>query len=346
MTRTRQDPPPYLVIASKERTEKTRKLFYRAGKPVSMLFIYPMRTFLQTTGSSGLDLALVLLLVGAILVLAEIEHVPPQEGPGMVEEHEEIQEDEAEGHDGADPHDALAVQGPADVDGGEGEADVGEDEGPPVEAEAEGLVDGEVADDGDGEEPQRQAPDEDGGEQGDDAHDLLRDLVGPEVVVAARPLVREPDDGQRREAGRAHGDEHARAGLWRREAVVDHASHVARVHAHRDHHAQALGREPAEEHRHGVVVRLVLQPGRRDRAAQHEREDGQIPRGRHVLDLEPRVREQQTVHADGDDERRGEVRPEQHAVDDHQPIPAGGDGVLGHPGNDAGKGQERRREEE
>lgn len=172
------------------------------------------------------------------------------------------------------------------------------------------------------------------------------DLVRAKIVEAAGPLVREPDNGQAREAGRADGDEHARSRLRRREPVVDHPPHVACVHAHGHHHAKALRRQPREEHRHRIVLGLVLEPGARERAAQHKGEDGQIPRRRHVLDLEPRVREQQAVHTHGDQEGDGEVQPEEDPVADHQPGPAVRDGVLGHSGDDARGGQERGREEE
>lgn len=106
-----------------------------------------------TTAAARLNLALALLLVSVILVLSEIQDISPEKGHEMMKQHKEIQADQTQRHDGADPQDALALERGADVDGGEGEADVGEDKGPPVEAEAEGAVDGETADDGDGEEP-------------------------------------------------------------------------------------------------------------------------------------------------------------------------------------------------
>lgn len=313
-----------------------------------MLFIQSTGTFLRLVRNpGGLDLPLALLLVGAVLVHSEIQDLAVEQGSGVVEEDEEVDSDEADGHDGPDPHGALALQGAGDVDGREGEADVGEHKGPAVEAEAgEGLVHGEAADDRDGEEPEREAPDEDCREESDDPHDLCGDVVRPEVVVSPRPVVCEADDGEGGEARGPDGDEHAWPGLRGREAVVDHAPYIARVHANGHHHAETLGREPAEEHGHCVFLWLVHYPRARNRAAQHEREDGQIPCGRHVLDLESWVREEQTVHAHSDDKARREVYPEEHPVDDDEPVPAAGDRVVRHPGDDTGDGDQGRRKEE
>ena len=315
-----------------------------------MQFIQGVRTLLSVArhsrGLDLLDLALALLLVGAVLVHPKVQDLAVEQGPGVVEEDEEVDGDEADRHDGPDPHGALALQGAGDVDGGEGEPDVGEDKGPAVEAEArEGLVDRQAGHDRDREEPQRQAPDEDRREQREDAYHLCGRLVRPEEVVPPGPVVCEADDGERGEAGRADGDEHAWARFGGREAVVDHATHVARVHAHRHHHPKPLRREPAEEHRHCVFFRLVLDPAARDRPAQHEREDGQVPCGRHVLDLEPRVREEQAVHPHRDEEARREVDPEEHPVHDHQPVPAAGDRIVRGTGDDARHGNQARREE-
>lgn len=304
--------------------------------------------------STGLNLAHLLLYI-VILVLAVVEDVLPPDGADVVREDVEVDEDDQDGHDGADPLDGLALEAEADVDGGEGEADVGEDEGPPVQAEAQDAVGGETADDGDGEEPQRQAPDEDGREQGEQTHDLGNDLVvGAEEVVPARPVVRQPDQRQRRETRRAHGDEHARPRLGRGQAERDHAPRVARVHEDGHQHAQPLSGQAAEQHGRRVLARLELDARSGDRPRQHHRQNRQVPRRRHVLDLEPRVGEEHAVQADSGDERAGEVRPEQHAVDDDEPIRRRAcihidntrDPVLGHAADGARHRQERAPDEQ
>lgn len=242
----------------------------------------------------------------------------------------------------------MTFQASADVDGGQGEAGVGEDKGPPVEMEPELAPGGDATDDAEAEEPERKAPHEHGDHEGQHLHDLRGDGVRAEIVVAGggRVVPGQLDDGEGRETGGADGDEHGGAARGRRQPVHDHAAHVAGVHAHGHEHPETLGRQPSKEHRHGVLGRLGGDAGAGDGAAQHEGEHGQIPGRGHVLDAQARVGEEDEVGAHGDHVGGGKVRPEEDAVGGDEPRSAGRDGVVRQAGDDARQAEEGCAEEE
>ncbi len=73
----------------------------------------------------------------------------------MMEQNEKVRGNETDGHDGPDPLNSLTLQASPDVDGRQGEADVGKHECPPVQVEPILATGGDAANDADAEEPER-----------------------------------------------------------------------------------------------------------------------------------------------------------------------------------------------
>ncbi len=281
-----------------------------------------------------------------IFILTRIQNLLSQHRPHMVEQDVEIQHDHQDSHDRPHPKHPFTLQRLPNINDRESKPHIRKHKRPPIQMKPELLIHSQTTHHADSPEPKRQAPYEHRGQQCQDLDHLRGNLVGTEVIVPFGPILRKPDDRERRETRWANGDEHARPTLRRGEPEVDHPAYVAGVHAHRDEHAEALSRKTREEHRHRVLSRLVCDARGRYRARQHKREDRQVPSWRHVLDLQQRIREEHTIQPNCRDERCCEIAPEQHAVRHHEPVPSIFYRVERHTGDDARQRQEEAAEEE
>lgn len=108
-----------------------------------------------------LDVTVVLLVDIIVLIFTISQDLPLPDSPSMIGHDDKPSDDQQQRHGTAGAEDAGAVQRFADRDEGDCETHVGEDVGVPVEVERYLPPDGEVAYDGDAEEPEAQKPYED-----------------------------------------------------------------------------------------------------------------------------------------------------------------------------------------
>lgn len=297
-------------------------------------------------GSRTPSLFFILLVVFHILVPPGVHNVLRDDGLDVEEQDKEIHAQKTDTETGGKPQDALVAQLVADGNGGQDEARVGEDHGPPAEVEVlgDGLDDG---DDGDEEPPQAQGPQEDGADEGHGADG--GQVHGHANVVLAGgggDALGHADDGEGREGRRPHAHEQAGPVLpIRQPGLHQPADHVG-VHKDGDGEPQSLARQPGHDNGHGRRRRLRLGNDRGNRARQHDGEDGQDPRRHHGLQAEAVRRKHVAVLAHGQDQRRHHVRPEGALHRPHQADVVFGNRVPVRAGDERRRCQEEGRHEE
>jgi hypothetical protein len=145
-------------------------------------------------------------------------------------EHETPDSNIANRHDRREPQDALALQFPPYVDGGNDEPRVREDKRLPGQVERHLLGTSQTADDGDCQPPESKRPDENCREGRHDVQHFLSGLVVPKVAYVFWYSACHADQGQSRECRRTDRDEHPRPEIRCGKSVLEEAPPIYCVH--------------------------------------------------------------------------------------------------------------------
>lgn len=292
-------------------------------------------------------------VIGIVFISAGVHNVLLHDGLDVVKQNKQVHAEQADGHAGGDPADGHAPKRLAEGDGGEDEAGVGEDHGPPTEVEVLGRR-ADHGDGGDAEPPQAKAPEGSAQHVGHYLHDGLlahaRRLGGYDAAEAyvkvCGDVVGHAYHGQGSEGGRADAHEQAGAVLPVRQVTGHQSTDHVRVHHHADQHAQALADEPSHDYGDGRDGGLGARDDGGDGSRQHDGEDGQDPSGHHGLQAMGLGTKDIAVLSNGQHQGSDQVAPK-HGLDE----PVEGhvvvwDGISMRACDEGGNAQEKGRKEE
>lgn len=217
-------------------------------------------------------------LIRYILIFTRVHDILPDNGADIVDEDEDIHAHDADRHGGTDALHTVTVESLAQGDGGQGEAGVGEDHGPPVEVEGLGGR-ADDGDNGDAEEPETQGPEEDAGGDGQQLDDaaIFQGVGVVEQLEVFGEAFAHADEGEGCEGGGSDADEHAWSVVAVGEAGLHQSADVVGVHHEADGEAEALEGDAGADDGEGCASGLLFTDDGGDGAAEHDGEGWKDP---------------------------------------------------------------------